>query len=306
MHRIKNNTIVAVLLIFSILGGRMMSSINSFYLSAMTAHRYYTYNNNMATKAISRLSSGLRINSAADDPAGLCISERMRGQIRGLAQSIRNAQDSISMLQTAEGAAGSVHDILQRARELSVQAATDTLTDSDHKALNTELQQLLKEIGSTAENTEFNSIKLLNSNSDSSSTLHVQIGPNSGDQMGLSTFSLTPDSLGINGVDILTRENAGKAITIFDKAIDRVSEVRSNYGASINRLEHTINNLENYQVNLTATESRIRDADMPQEMMNFTKYSLLAQVAQLMMAQANQQAQKVLQLLRQSLVQKSN
>jgi len=254
----------------------------------------------MAVKALSRLSSGLRINSAADDPAGLCISEKMRGQIRGLGQAVRNAQDAISMLQTGEGAAGSVHDILQRARELSVQAATDTLTDSDRKSLNTELQQLLKEIRATAENTEFNGKKLLNYDSDSSSMIHIQVGPNSGNQMELSTFSLTPDSLSINGVDILTRENAGEAITLFDKAINRVSEVRSNYGASINRLEHTINNLENYQENLTAAESRIRDADMAKEIINYTKYSLLAQVAQLMIAQANQQAGRVLQLLRQS------
>jgi len=280
-----------------------MASINSAFLSAMTAHRYYTYNNNMAAKAMARLSSGLRINSAADDPAGLCISEKMRGQIRGLGQAVRNAQDAISMLQTGEGAAGSVHDILQRARELSVQAATDTLTDSDRKSLNTELQQLLQEIGATAENTEFNGKKLLNYDSNNSSTIHIQVGPNSGNQMELSTFSLTPDSLGINNVDILTRENAGKAITLFDNAIDRVSEVRSNYGASINRLEHTINNLENNQENLTAAESRIRDADMATEILNYTKYNMLAQVAQLMMAQANQQAQRVLELLRQSLQQ---
>jgi len=278
-----------------------MSSINSAYLLAMKAHRYYTYNNNMAAKAMSRLSSGLRINSAADDPAGLCISEKMRGQIRGLSQAVRNAQDSISMLQTGEGAAGSVHDILQKTKELSVQAATDTLIDSDRKALNTELQQLLKEIGATAENTEFNGIKLLNHDADSSSMLYAQIGPNSGNQMTLSTFSLTPDSLGLSGVDILTRENAEKAITSFSKAIDRVSEVRSHYGASINRLEHTINNLENYQENLTAAESRIRDADMAKEITNYTKYNMLSQVAQLMMAQANQQGQRVLQLLKQSL-----
>jgi flagellin len=278
-----------------------MLSINSSYLSAMTAHRYFTYNNNMAAKAMLRLSTGLRINSAADDPAGLSISEKMRAQIRGLGQAARNAQDAISMLQTAEGAAGSIQDILQRAKELATQAANDTLTPDDRKALNTELQQLLKEIGATAENTEFNTKKLLNHDSDSSSTIHVQVGPNSGNEMELPTFSLTPDSLGVNGMDILTRENAAKAITIFGRAIDRVSEVRSNYGASINRLEHTIRNLENSQENLMAAESRIRDADMAKEMMNYTKYSMLAQVAQLMMAQANQQAKGLLQLLRQSL-----
>lgn len=247
----------------------------------------------------------MRINSAADDPAGLCISEKMRSQIRGLGQAVRNAQDTISMLQTADGAAGSVHDILQRARELSIQAANGTLTDDDRKALNTELQQLLKAIGATAENTEFNGKKLLNHDSDSSSMIHAQVGPNSGNEMQISMFSLTPDSLGINGVDILTRENAEKAMTFFDKAIGRVSEVRSNYGATINRLEHTINNLENYQENLTAAESRIRDADMAKEMMNYTKYNMLAQVAQLMMAQANQQAKGLLQLLRQSLGQEN-
>lgn len=277
-----------------------MFSINTCFLSAMTAHRYFTYNSNLAARAMERLSSGLRINRAADDPSGLCISERMRGQIRGLGQAVRNAQDTISMLQTAEGNAASINDILQRAKELSVQAANGTLSESDRKALNDELQQLIKEIDATADNAEFNGIKLLNHDS-GNNNLHAQIGPNSGQSMEISTFSLTADSLGIKGISILTREDADKAISIFDKAINKVSDVRANQGATINRLEHTINNLQNYEENLTAAESRIRDADIAKEMMNYTKYNILAQVSQLMIAQANQQAQGVLQLLKQSL-----
>ena len=247
-----------------------------------------------------RLSSGLRINSAADDPAGLCISERMRAQIRGIEQAGRNAQDTISMMQTADGVASSIHDILQRAKELSIQASNGTLTDKDRKALNIELQQLITEIDTEADNAEFNGIKLLHPD-DGSTTLQAQIGPNSGNAMPIATFSLTAESLGIKGVDILTRDHADKAIDIFGKAIDQVSDVRANYGATINRLEYTINNLENYDENLTAAESRIRDADMAKEMMNYTKYNILSQVAQLMMAQANQQAKNVLILIKQSL-----
>ena len=277
-----------------------MFSVNAYYLQAMIAHRYYIYNNNRAAKAMQRLSSGLRINSAADDPAGLCISERMRAQIRGIEQAGRNAQDTISMMQTADGVASSIHDILQRAKELSIQASNGTLTDKDRKALNIELQQLITEIDTEADNAEFNGIKLLHPD-DGSTTLQAQIGPNSGNAMPIATFSLTAESLGIKGVDILTRDHADKAIDIFGKAIDQVSDVRANYGATINRLEYTINNLENYDENLTAAESRIRDADMAKEMMNYTKYNILSQVAQLMMAQANQQAKNVLILIKQSL-----
>lgn len=279
-----------------------MFSVNSFYLSAMMAHRYYIYNSNMAARAMQRLSSGLRINSAADDPAGLCISEGMRSQIRGIEQAGRNAQDAISMLQTADGVASSIHDILQRAKELSVQAANGTLTDNDRKAINAEVQQLLQEIGSEGNNAEFNGTKLLNPDS-TGADLQIQVGANSGQTIGISLSTLTTESLGLEGVNLLTRDNADKAIDIFDKAIDRVSLVRAKYGASINRFEYTIDNLQNYDENLTAAESRIRDADMAQEMMNYTKYSLLSQVAEMMMAQANQQAKSVLWLLKQSLAQ---
>lgn len=276
-----------------------MFGVNSFYLSAMTAHRYYIYNSNMATKALRRLSSGMRINSAADDPAGLCISERMRVQIRGIEQAKRNTQDTISMLQTADGVASSVHDMLQRAKELSIQASSDTANDQDRKAMDAEVQQLMQEIDHETHSASFNDIPLMDRTP--SQTFNAQVGPNSGDSMEISLPLLSRSSLGLKDVNLLTRESAEKAIDIFAKAIDSVSSVRATYGATINRLEHTINNLDNYDENLTAAESRIRDADMAKEMMNYTKYSLLAQVAQFIMAQAGQQAKSVLTLLTQSL-----
>lgn len=276
-----------------------MFGVNSCYLSAMTAYRYYNYNNNMAAKALRRLSSGLRINSAADDPSGLCISERMRAQIRGIRQAKRNVQDTISMLQTADGVASSFHSMLQRAKELSVQAASDTFNDQDRKAMDTEVQEILKEIDRESGQSEFNTIKLMDR--DPSKRFTAQVGPNSGDSMDIELPLLTRASLGLTDVNLLTRESASKAIDTFAKAIDRVSSARATYGATINRLEHTVNSLDNYDENLSAAESRIRDADMAKEMMNYTKYSLLSQMAQFIMAQSGQQAKNVLFLLTQSL-----
>ena len=251
---------------------------------------------NAQSKAMQKLSSGLRINSAADDAAGLAISEKMRSQIRGLDQATNNAQDGISLLQTAEGALNETHDILQRMRELAVQGANDTNTTEDRNQIQTELNQLMSEIDRIAKTTQFNTQNLLGGTF--SATL--QVGANAGQ---IINFSISPmDTAGLSldttSIAVSTNDAAGTAISALDEAIKRVSSQRSNFGALENRLDHTINNLTTSSENLTSAESRIRDVDMAKEMSEETKDSILAQAAQAMLAQANQQPQQVLQLLR--------
>ncbi|GER68383.1 flagellin [Weizmannia acidilactici] len=250
---------------------------------------------NAQSKAMQKLSSGLRINSAADDAAGLAISEKMRSQIRGLDQATNNAQDGISLLQTAEGALNETHDILQRMRELAVQGANDTNTTEDRNQIQTELNQLMSEIDRIAKTTQFNTQNLLGGTF--SATL--QVGANAGQiiTFSISAMDTTGLSLGTN-IAVDTNAAASTAISALDKAIKLVSSQRSNLGALENRLDHTINNLTTSSENLTSAESRIRDVDMAKEMSEETKDSILAQAAQAMLAQANQQPQQVLQLLR--------
>ncbi|WP_107932749.1 flagellin N-terminal helical domain-containing protein [Ureibacillus chungkukjangi] len=351
-----------------------------------------------------KLASGLRINKAGDDAAGLAISEKMRGQIRGLDQASKNAQDGISMIQTAEGALNETHDILQRMRELSIQSSNDTNTDEDRDALNKEFTQLKEEVDRIANTTEFNTQTLLNGNlgskvgkaaedditgvagiakvttsggldagtytiskvdaePDTGVVAHYtatdgagntlkstedtgsgrlvftvqddedndtgvvgftietnggyeaasadgkkvvveggetqfQIGANRNQTIGLSINDMTSSGLQINNLDISGRDGAQSATTVLDSAIKSVSDERAKLGALQNRLDHTINNLNTSSENLTAAESRIRDVDMAKEMMEQTKNSILSQAAQAMLAQANQQPQGVLQLLR--------
>ncbi|MGI6112689.1 MAG: flagellin [Mahellales bacterium] len=382
-------------------------------LMALNAHRQLSVTTNKAGKAMEKLSSGLRINRAGDDAAGLAISEKMRGQIRGLKQASRNAQDGISLIQTAEGALNETHAILQRMRELAIQSATDTNTNADRGELQTELEQLLTEITRIADNTEFNTKALLNgdltkalegelTNStgvesvvlksgemdidetasvaqtvnfeaesttgandgafksiavevtaagttvtatftkadldsgtvtkevtvgeltfevtvdqglaalqgngdgskdtadtltcvDKSLTFHIGANGNQNVKLGLSDMSA--EGLGINGVDISTQAGADAAVTTIQGAIDKVSGERSKLGAFQNRLEHTISNLGTSAENLQAAESRIRDVDMAEEMMEFTKQNILQQAATAMLAQANMAPQSVLQLL---------
>lgn len=257
---------------------------------------------NAQSKSMEKLSSGLRINRAGDDAAGLAISEKMRAQIRGLDQASRNAQDGISLIQTAEGALNETHSILQRMRELAVQSANDTNTDTDRGELQKEVNQLAQEITRIAKNTEFNTQKLLDG-SLSGTGLTFQIGANSGQTINLKIGAMDAATLMVSGasggIDISKdAATATAAITKIDEAIKMVSAERSKLGAYQNRLEHTINNLSTSSENLTAAESRIRDVDMAKEMMEQTKSSILAQAAQAMLAQANQQPQGVLQLLR--------
>jgi flagellin len=266
-------------------------------ISALNTYRQLSFNNTQTAKNLEKLSSGYRINRAGDDAAGLAISEKMRGQIRGLEMATKNAQDGISLIQTAEGALNETHAILQRIRELAVQAANDTNTDNDRDELQKEVDQLLQEIDRIANTTQFNTKNLLDG-SLSGSGLIFHIGANQDQNVTLTISSMRASGLGVSGIDISSQSGANNAITTIDNAIDKVSSERAKLGAMQNRLEHTINNLGAAAENLTAAESRIRDVDMAKEMMEFTKNSILTQAAQAMLAQANQLPQGVLQLLR--------
>lgn len=272
---------------------------------AMTAYRNLAANYNMMNRSLERLSSGLRINRAADDPAGLAISEKMRAQIRGLEMAEKNALDTISLLQTAEGALNESHSILHRIRELAIQAANDTyMTEGDRQAIQEEVNALLDELDAISDRTEFNTQKLLDGSFNNKKS---HIGANSGQNMTISIDAMNVDALGLNGLradasgtagGLLTQEEANDALELLDSAINKVSSQRARIGANQNRLEHTINNLAVTRENLISAESRIRDADIAKEMMNFTKYQMLSQVAMAMLAQAQQIPQGVLQLLR--------
>jgi len=381
-------------------------------IAALNTYRQFGAANAAQSKSMEKLSSGMRINRAGDDAAGLAISEKMRGQIRGLDQASANAQDGISLIQTAEGALNETQSILQRMRELSVQSSNDTNTDSDRKELQKEVDQLVEELDRISSTTEFNTKTLLDGSlkgvteelgsvtinsgdktqftavaatnasilgtpgdemdesvnvkvtdydgtnftltwttqdgdtgTDTTMTTAggtVTIGTAAGGSYDLSVAALTKDSIGkeitftsrasveeytdnslsfqiganssqtmnvgisdmsasalkVDSIDITSAEKAEASISAIDKAITDVSAERSKLGAYQNRLEHTINNLGTSAENLTAAESRIRDVDMAKEMMNQTKNSILSQAAQAMLAQANQQPQGVLQLLR--------
>ena len=274
-------------------------------IAALSAYRNLTYNYGMMNRAMERLSSGLRINRAADDAAGLAISEKMRAQIRGLEMAEKNALDAISLLQTAEGALGETHSILHRIRELSIQAANDTyMTEVDRQAMQEEVNALLDELDAITGRTEFNTQKLLDG---SFTDKKFHIGANTGQNISFSINDMGVDALGLGHLradatgtsgGILTQEEANDAMDVLDKAINNVSRERARIGATQNRLEHTMNNLSTMRINVTSAESRIRDADIAKEMMEFVKYSMLTQVGQIVLAQANQVQQGMLQLLR--------
>ena len=378
-------------------------------MNALNAHRNMGINNTAAGKSMEKLSSGLRINRAGDDAAGLAISEKMRGQIRGLTQASRNSADGISMIQTAEGALNETTNILQRMRELAVQASNDTNTTSDREEIQKEINALTEEVDRIANNTEFNTQKLLNgsksgeagdlvrkevaekkgsfeiplgaalANGDeinidgkqikiknqgqakkeiedalngkytatvandkitlvqvdgfdkkemkasvkgtevtvkvtqegvtfraqelSEGKVSVQVGANANQSMSIEIGDMRSEALKIvnddgKGLSVEDAENANKAITAFDAALNAVSSQRANLGAVQNRLEYTISNLDNTAENLTSAESTLRDVDMAKEMMEYSKNNILNQAAQAMISQANQQPQNVLQLLR--------
>ncbi len=248
------------------------------------------------SKAMLRISTGYRINSAADDPAGLAISEKMRAQIRGLNMGAKNIQDGISLVQTAEGALNETHAMIQRMRELAVEAANDTLTDEDRKQLDLEFQELKKEIQRISTDTEFNTKTLLNGDYETNG-IKIQAGANAGQSIELLINGVGSEALGLKDVSIATRDEADKAISSMEDALKRVSNERSRLGAYQNRLEHAYNANVNTAENLQAAESRIRDADIAKEMMNMVKAQILMQASQYVLAMHMQQAQSVLKLL---------
>ena len=261
-------------------------------VEAFNAQRALVANSDKLSKAMEKLSSGYRINRAGDDAAGLAISEKLRGQIGGLAQASRNASDAVSMVQTAEGALNSVHSMLQRVRELAVQYKNGTLGTNDRNAIQSEVDQLKAEIERIGSETEFNGIKLLNSGT---TTISFQVGASDAQQISVATISVG----GQVAAGVFELEAGGATdINEIDDAINNISAARATFGAVQNRLEHTIANLASYQENLTASESRIRDADMASEMVQFTKLQILQQAGTSMLSQANQAPQSVLSLLR--------
>ncbi|ASS90129.1 flagellin [Aeribacillus pallidus] len=227
-------------------------------ISALNTYRQLSFNNTQTAKNLEKLSSGYRINRAGDDAAGLAISEKMRGQIRGLEMASKNAQDGISLIQTAEGALTETHAILQRLRELAVQAANDTNVEADRKAIKDEIDQLVEEIDRIAETTEFNTQKLLNGDF---SGKYLQIGANKDQTITVSINNMNANTLGVGSLEVDDVTKANNSISAIDAAISKVSSERSKLGAIQNRLEHTINNLGASAENLTAAESRIRDVD---------------------------------------------
>ncbi|WP_192986231.1 flagellin N-terminal helical domain-containing protein [Carnobacterium mobile] len=270
------------------------------------ANTYSRLNSANASKAnsLAKLSSGLRINKAGDDAAGLSISEKMKNQISGLTQATRNAQDGISLIQTAEGALNETHSILNRMRDLSVQSSNDTNSLDDRKAIDAEMTQLSTEIDRISSDTKFNGISLLAGERN----LNIQIGANSSDEaltiktVDAKLATLTGGALTDTAVDTsITHDAASKIahanIDLIDTAITKVSDARATFGAQQNRLDHTINNLTTSKENLSEANSRIRDVDMAEEMMSFTKSNILSSAATSMLAQANQMPQSVLQLL---------
>jgi flagellin len=262
-------------------------------VEAFNAHRNLSVTEGGIATSMERLSSGFRINRAADDAAGLAISERLRGQIGGLDQAQRNVQDAVSLVQTAEGSLTEVHAMLQRVRELAVQYKNGSLSTADRTAIQSEVNQLASEIERIGGSAEFNGIKLLNA----AQTISFQVGAEDGQTITVSTISLG-GAAGVGSTYFALTSAQNTDISEIDAAIDNVSATRAQFGAVQNRLEYTLQNAAIYQENLTASESRIRDVDMAAEMVTFTKLQILQQAGTSMLAQANQSSQGVLSLLR--------
>lgn len=264
-------------------------------LTAANTNRQLGITTNGLQKSTEKLSSGYKINRAADDAAGLSISEKMRNQIRGLNKASDNAQDGISLVQTAEGALNEVHSMLQRMSELAVQASNDTNQTVDRAALQSEVAQLQQEINRVADTTQFNKQNILNGDFQNK---NLQVGANAGQSIGVSITDIkTTCKAALNGTSVDTYANAQTAITNIQSSITALSTQRSTLGAIQNRLEHTTANLDNISENTQSAESRIRDTDMAEEMVQYSKNNILQQAGQSMLAQANQANQGVLSLL---------
>jgi flagellin len=263
-------------------------------LTAMNTNRQLGITTGNQAKSTEKLSSGYRINRAGDDAAGLTISEKMRSQIRGLNKASSNAEDGVSLIQTAEGALNEAHSILQRMNELATQAANDTNTSSDRTAVQKEIDALTSELSRIASTTQFNTMNLL---SGSFKSKNLQVGALEGQKISISISTMNAKALGVASLKVSSFGKAGSAMTLIQKAISKVSTQRSALGALQNRLEHTIANLDTTSENTSAAESRIRDVDMAEEMVEYSKNNILAQAGQSMLAQANQSTQGVLSLL---------
>ncbi len=270
-------------------------------VDAMSAHRQVNNTNNAISRSIEKLSSGLRINRAADDAAGLAVSEEMRSNIRGMGIAARNALDGVSVAQIADAAMSSTGDLLGRARDLAVQATNTTLSTSQRSNLDVEYQQVMKELDSVGTTVDFNGVKLFNGSlSQAASALTLQVGYK-GDTAGQIAFTLMTVSttgLSLNGTAISSAVSAASAIASLDAAIQKNTTERAKVGALQNRLEKVIDRLNIMQENTQAAESRVRDADMAKEMISFSKFQILQQSGMAMLSQANQAPQSVLSLLR--------
>ncbi len=263
-------------------------------MTAANANRMLGITTGSQAKATEKLSSGYKINRAADDAAGLTISEKMRSQIRGLTQASKNSQDGISCVQTAEGALNEVEDMLQRMNELAVKAKNGTNTSEDRLAIQSEVDQLTSEIDRVQSSTQFNNQNLLDG---SFTAKNLQVGANSGNTISISINNMKASEIGLTGISVTDEDKAGSAIDMVKTALASVSSQRSTLGAVQNRLEHTIKNLDNVVENTTSAESSIRDTDMASQMVEYSKNNILAQAGQSMLAQANQANQGVLSLL---------
>lgn len=269
-------------------------------MTALNANRQLGITNTNLARSTEKLSSGYRVNRAADDAAGLSISEKMRGQIRGLEQASTNAEDGQSLIQTAEGALSEIHSVLQRMRELTVQASNDTNVSADRKAIAKEVRALTSEINRIATQTQFNTMGLLSGNFKNKK---LQVGANTNQTISITISSMTAAKLGVSAnviakvISTKTGADITKLITTVNTAITKVSTQRSALGALQNRLDHTIANADNMAENLQSSESKIRDVDMADEMVAYSASSILQQAGQSMLAQANQATQGVLSLL---------
>lgn len=291
-------------------------------ITALNAHRNLTNNNSAVGKSLEKLSSGYRINRAGDDAAGLAISEKMRAQITGLATAQKNAEDGVSLVQTAEGALTEVHSMLNRMVELATQSANGTYSTSNREEMQKEVNRLNDEIDRIGKTCNFNGTKLFEASAGVKITLHVGESHEKTNQLKVTFKQMSSATLGmidtsasakgtkannyerklksgesISSISLTSADKARHAISVINGAIDMISSMRSDFGAMQNRLEHTINNLSVQNENITAAESRIRDVDMAKEMMAYTKNNILVQASQAMLAQANQVPQGVLQLL---------
>lgn len=267
-------------------------------MTALNANRQLGITNTNLSRSTEKLSSGYRINRASDDAAGLSISEKMRGQIRGLKQASTNAQDGQSLIQTAEGAMNEIHSVLQRMRELVVQAKNDTYLSEDRTKISTEMAQLQSEITRIASQTQFNKMTLLNGNFKNK---QIQVGANDTQVITFTISGMSASALKVNNVATKVKAKMGSAIgnqlSVIDAAITKVSTSRSNLGAISNRLDHTIANADNMAENLQSSESKIRDVNIASEMVSYSSMSILQLAGQSMLSHANQATQGVLSLL---------